>query len=60
MESTRTEDALSFSIWHGLAAHQPLGNINRARREPYRLSAEFRGQTNGCPMHEPKILAEVP
>ena len=42
-----------FSIWTGLAAHQPLGNINRARKEPYRHSADFRARMNGCPYHEP-------
>ena len=58
--SGKTDDALSFNVWHGLAAHRPLGNINRARNDPYRRSADFRGRTNGCPMHEPKALAEVP
>jgi hypothetical protein len=60
IDSTRTEDALAFNIWHGLAAHQPLGNINRARNAPYRQSAGRRGSVNGCPMHEPRALAEVP
>ena len=59
MESTRTEDALAFNVWHGLAAHQPLGNINRARNETYQRSAERRGGVNGCPMHEVRSLAEV-
>ena len=59
MDSTRTEDALAFNIWHGLAAHQPLGNINRARNGTYVQSAERRARVNGCPMHEPRTLAEV-
>lgn len=42
-----------FGIWTGLAAHRPLGNINRARKEPYRHSADFRARVNGCPYHEP-------
>ncbi|MGU3315186.1 catalase family protein [Sphingomonas sp. M6A6_1c] len=42
-----------FSIWTGLDAHRPLGNINRARNEPYRHSADFRARVNGCPYHEP-------
>lgn len=42
-----------FSIWTGLAAHQPLGNINRARKDTYQHSADFRARTNGCPIHEP-------
>lgn len=58
-DSVRTEDQLAFNIWHGLAAHQPLGIINRARNETYRASADRRGQVNGCPMHEPRALADV-
>lgn len=56
----KTEDALAFNIWHGLADHQPLGNINRARRETYQRSAKFRGGVNGCPMHEPRTLDQLP
>jgi len=41
-----------FSPWHGLAAHQPLGSVNRARRQAYEMSAEFRAKFNGCPMHD--------
>ena len=42
-----------FSIWTGLAAHRPLGNINRARKAPYDHSAAFRAERNRCPIHEP-------
>ncbi|MGY2735977.1 catalase [Sphingomonas sp. UYP23] len=42
-----------FSVWTGITAHQPLGNINRARRDTYRHSADFRARVNGCPYHEP-------
>ena len=41
-----------FSPWHGLAAHQPLGSVNRARRQAYERSAQFRSRFNGCPMHD--------
>jgi hypothetical protein len=58
-ETERTDDALSYSIWHGVTAHQPLGGVNRARKETYELSAKFRGSFNGCPMHEPARLAEL-
>ncbi|MEH3158713.1 MAG: catalase family protein [Sphingomonas taxi] len=57
--SEKTDEALSYNIWHGIAAHRPLGNVNRARRDTYRFSADFRGQFNGCPMHEPARLAEI-
>lgn len=46
-------EEMRFSVWTGLAAHQPLGNINRARRSAYQHSAEFRARFNKCPIHEP-------
>jgi len=47
------DEEMRFSVWTGLAAHRPLGNINRARNAPYRHSAEFRERFNRCPIHEP-------
>lgn len=44
---TMAEDALFFSPWNGLAAHRPLGSINRARKQAYEASANFRAQHNG-------------
>jgi hypothetical protein len=41
-----------FSPWHGLSAHRPLGSVNRARRQAYEMSAEFRAKFNSCPMHD--------
>jgi hypothetical protein len=49
----RGDVVMCFSIWTGLGAHRPLGNINRARNETYRHSADFRARVNGCPYHEP-------
>lgn len=46
----RIDEALHFSPWNGLAAHQPLGGINRARRRAYRHSSDFRVKVNGCPL----------
>ena len=46
------DERMRFSIWTGLTAHRPLGNINRARKETYKHSAEFRERFNGCPIHE--------
>lgn len=48
------DDQLAFTVWHGLAAHQPLGSVNRVRQSAYARSAEFRGRVNGCPMSEPR------
>lgn len=47
------DETLRFSAWTGLEAHRPLGSVNRARRAPYKMSADFRAQVNGCPIHEP-------
>ncbi|WP_085810877.1 catalase family protein [Sphingomonas sp. TZW2008] len=47
------DEQTRFSIWTGLAAHQPLGNINRARNATYRHSADYRARVNRCPYHEP-------
>jgi hypothetical protein len=34
---------LAFTPWHSLAAHQPVGGINRLRRSVYYNSAKHRG-----------------
>ena len=58
--SQSQEDALSFAPWQGLAAHRPLGGINRARRETYTYSSDFRARVNGCPVHDVRTLADLP
>jgi hypothetical protein len=57
--SDATEDALSFSPWHGLSAHRPLGAVNRARQDSYVMSAQYRARFNGCPVHEPRALSDL-
>lgn len=49
----QVNERMRFSVWTGLAAHRPLGNVNRARRSAYRHSADFRARVNGCPYQEP-------
>jgi hypothetical protein len=56
-QSGAEEDALSFSPWHGLDAHRPLGSVMRARKPAYESSAAFRAEHNGCPIHEPRRKA---
>jgi len=51
---------LFFNVWHGLAAHQPLGSVNRARRVAYAASAEFRATHNNRPLAEPATLSRCP
>lgn len=57
--SDHAEDRLAFSPWHGLAAHRPLGAINRARKDTYDFSAHYRGEFNGCPMHAVRTLDDL-
>jgi hypothetical protein len=38
---------LSFNVWHALAAHRPLGGINRVRRSAYPLSSAWRRDVHG-------------
>ncbi|MDB5387290.1 MAG: hypothetical protein JWM11_2936 [Planctomycetaceae bacterium] len=33
---------LSFNVWNALAEHQPLGGINRLRKDAYRVSSAWR------------------
>lgn len=53
-KARRFDDGMAFSPWQGLAAHRPLGAINRARRSAYPMSRDFRAAFNGCPIHEPR------
>lgn len=47
---------LSFTPWHALPEHRPLGGINRARGAVYELIADFRRQQNQVVMREPTEL----
>ncbi|MCE7797266.1 catalase family protein [Sphingobium sufflavum] len=58
--SESVEDALFFSPWRGLAAHRPLGGVNRARKDTYHMSGEYRAKFNGCPFHDIRQLSELP
>ncbi|MCF1464382.1 catalase family protein [Agrobacterium vitis] len=50
----KVDEEMRFSVWTGLADHQPLGGINRVRKDTYQHSAEFRAKFNRCPFHEPR------
>jgi hypothetical protein len=54
------DDATSFSPWHGVEAHRPLGSIMRARKPAYVASSTLRGRLNNCPIHEPRDAVELP
>jgi hypothetical protein len=42
-------EAMVVTPWHALAAHRPLGSLNRARLSTYVASAEERARANGWP-----------
>jgi hypothetical protein len=44
---------LSFSPWHGLREHKPLGAVNRVRKTVYLQISEHRHRRNGIPKTEP-------
>ena len=47
-------NTLSFTPWHSLPEHRPLGGINRARRLIYETISELRHEKNGTPRKEPE------
>jgi hypothetical protein len=44
---------LSFTPWHSLPEHRPLGSVNRVRRVVYEEISRARHQMNGVPPREP-------
>ena len=52
-EQNKMGEGLSFSPWHSLPEHAPLGGINRARKPLYEALAAIRDQQNGTPHKEP-------
>jgi catalase len=54
------DELLSFDCWHGLLAHQPLGNIMRARKVVYAATSEFRHAREQREKVEPRSIAELP
>ncbi len=53
------DERLSFTPWHALAAHRPLGAVNRARKPAYKSSAQFRAENNHVAISEPKSLEDL-
>jgi len=58
--SKAVDDGYSFSPWHGLAAHRPLGSIMRVRKATYEASTQARARHGGCPIHEPRATPHLP
>jgi hypothetical protein len=58
--SVLVDDGMLFSPWHGVTAHQPLGNVMRARKQVYEMSKRFRAERNGVAVTEPDRDAVLP
>jgi hypothetical protein len=54
--SSAVDDGMSFSPWHGLAAHRPLGGIMRARKAAYEKARMFRAERNRRVIEEPREM----
>jgi hypothetical protein len=54
------DDVLSFNSWRGLAAHRPLGSINRLKKLVYEASSDFRHRVNNVARREPTDISELP
>jgi hypothetical protein len=62
IELLRQQEAyqnLSFNVWYALAAHRPLGGINRTRLRAYVLSSAWRRQQAGVESEAPPSTGEV-
>jgi hypothetical protein len=53
------DERMSFSVWHALAAHRPLGGIMRARQAVYAAAARFRVDYNHRTLAEPRSAADL-
>jgi hypothetical protein len=55
----RVDERMSFSAWHALAGHRPLGGIMRARQAVYAAAARFRTGYNDQTLAEPRSAADL-
>lgn len=53
LDQLRFADILTFTPWHCLAEHRPLGNINRSRKALYYEMAKLRQEMNRVQQLEP-------
>jgi len=54
-EQMKMAENFSFTPWHSLPEHRPLGSINRARRLVYETISKYRHETNNAPRTEPTV-----
>jgi hypothetical protein len=49
---------LSFTPWHSLPEHRPIGGVNRIRRIVYEQLSALRHDANGAPRREPTSFTD--
>jgi hypothetical protein len=54
-EHMKFAENLSFTPWHSLPEHTPLGGINRARKVVYEIISKYRHERNNAPRREPTL-----
>ena len=54
------DERMSFSPWHALEAHRPLGGVMRSRLKAYEEAVKYRAQRNERERVEPTGISEVP
>jgi hypothetical protein len=54
------DDVLSFNSWNGLAAHRPLGGINRLKVRVYEASSRYRHAKNAVDEIDPGDISALP
>ena len=54
------EDRLKLNVWYGLDAHQPLGSVNRLRKELYKVSQRNRADINVQELVDIKSVDDIP
>ncbi len=54
------DERLSFSPWHALEEHRPLGGVMRSRLKAYEEAIKYRAQRNERERAEPSDIDEVP
>ena len=54
-EQMKMAENFSFTPWHSLPEHRPMGSINRARRLVYETISKYRHETNNAPRSEPTV-----
>ncbi|WP_337177240.1 catalase family protein [Paludisphaera sp.] len=54
-EQLEFAENLSYTPWHGIEEHRPIGGINRVRKDIYQAGSAFRHDANGAPRKEPTV-----